>query len=102
MPFSREPDEIRWFQGWYHTVIEPVVVASRYIPVLSATEDQPGAINDEIRAHLAFDPMVIVDLGGHKSDDPPNPNVMYELGIRHAFGLPLVIMAWRVSVCHLM
>ena len=39
--------------------------------------------------------MVIVDLGGRNPDDAPNPNVMYELGIRHAFGLPLVIMAWE-------
>jgi hypothetical protein len=39
--------------------------------------------------------MVIVDLGGRHPEDPPNPNVMYELGIRHAFGLPLVIMAWE-------
>ena|ERR1051325_9071419 len=95
MPFGRDSDEIRWFQGWYHTVIEPVIVAARYTPILSASEDQPGAINDEIRAHLVFDPMVIVDLGGRNPDDAPNPNVMYELGIRHAFGLPLVIMAWE-------
>ena len=44
---------------------------------------------------FAFDPMVIVDLGGMEPDEDPNPNVMYELGIRHAFGLPLVIMAWE-------
>jgi hypothetical protein len=62
---------------------------------LAAAEEQPGAINDEIRSHLAFDPMVVVDLGGYEADDSPNPNVMYELGIRHAFGLPLVMMAWE-------
>lgn len=39
--------------------------------------------------------MVVVDLGGLRPEDAPNPNVMYELGIRHAFGLPLVIMAWE-------
>jgi hypothetical protein len=94
MPFGRNSEEERWFRGWYQTVIEPTIVICGYAPVLSASEDQPSAINDEIRAHLVFDPMVIVDLGGLRPEDPPNPNVMYELGIRHAFGLPLVIMAW--------
>jgi len=95
MPYGRNSEEVRWFQGWYVEVIGPAVAASGYEPVLAAAEEQPGAINDEIRSHLAFDPMVLVDLGGMRSDDPPNPNVMYELGIRHAFGLPVVMMAWE-------
>jgi hypothetical protein len=95
MPFGRDAEEERWFRGWYHTVIQPVVSSCGFDAILSAAEDQPGAINDEIRAHLVFDPMVIVDLGGRLAEDPPNPNVMYELGIRHAFGLPLVIMGWE-------
>lgn len=95
MPFGRDAEEQKWFRGWYEVVIAPAIHASGYEPVLSAGEEQPGAINDEIRAHLAFDPMVLVDLGGFEKADDPNPNVMYELGIRHALGLPLVIMAWE-------
>ncbi len=95
MPFGRDVEEQKWFRGWYEVVIAPAIHASGYEPVLSAGEEQPGAINDEIRAHLAFDPMVLVDLGGFEKTDDPNPNVMYELGIRHALGLPLVIMAWE-------
>lgn len=95
MPFGRDPEERKWFKGWYEVVLAPAIHASGYTPVLSAGEEQPGAINDEIRAHLAYDPMVLVDLGGFERDDDPNPNVMYELGIRHALGLPLVIMAWE-------
>jgi hypothetical protein len=94
MPFGKNTEEQKWFKGWYQVVISPAVLASGYEPVLSADEEQPGAINDEIRAHLAFDPMVLVDLGGFKKTDEPNPNVMYELGIRHALGLPLIIMGW--------
>lgn len=95
MPFGRDAEEQKWFRGWYEVVLSPAIHASGYEPVLSAGEEQPGAINDEIRAHLAFDPMVLVDLGGFEKSDEPNPNVMYELGIRHALGLPLVIMAWE-------
>jgi cold shock CspA family protein len=94
MPFGRDSRETRWFRGWYETVIQPAVVESGYAPILSASEKAPNAINDEIRAHLALDPMVVVDLGGMAPDDPPNPNVMYELGIRHALNLPLVMMGW--------
>jgi cold shock CspA family protein len=94
MPFGRDTREARWFRGWYETVIQPAVIRSGFDPVLSATERAPNAINDEIRAHLVFDPMVVVDLGGASADDSPNPNVMYELGIRHALNLPLVMMSW--------
>jgi hypothetical protein len=95
MPFGRTPAEIRWFRGWYDVVIKPAVITAGYDPKLSSAEEQPSAINDDIRSHLAFDPMVIVDLGGATVDADPNPNVMYELGIRHALGLPLVMMAWK-------
>lgn len=95
MPFGRDAAEQKWFKGWYEVVLVPAIHASGYEPVLSAGEEQPGAINDEIRAHLAYDPMVLVDLGGFEPTDDPNPNVMYELGIRHALTLPLVIMAWE-------
>src|SRR3954466_10487539 len=88
MPFGRDTAEQKWFRGWYEVVIKPAIIEAGYEPKLSAAEEQPGAINDEIRTHLALDPMVVVDLGGAEPEDEPNPNVMYELGIRHALGLP--------------
>lgn len=95
MPFGRDASEQKWFRGWYEVVIRPAVIEAGYEPKLAAAEEQPGAINDEIRTHLALDSMVVVDLGGAEPEDDPNPNVMYELGIRHALGLPLVMMAWK-------
>lgn len=95
MPYGRTEEEIAWFAGWYKESVRKGVEQAGYISVLAATEQKPIAINDDIRAHLVFDPMVICDLGGVSPDDEPNPNVMYELGIRHAFGAPLVIMGWR-------
>jgi len=95
MPYGRSPSEIRWFKGWYDVVIKLSVAGCGYEPKLSSAEEQPSAINDEIRTHLTYDPMVVVDLGGATFDADPNPNVMYELGIRHALGLPLVMMAWK-------
>jgi hypothetical protein len=89
MPYGRSPEEIHWFRGWYEVVIRAAVIDAGYEPILAATEDRPNAINDEIRTHLAFDPMVVVDLGGMSHLVEPNPNVMYELRIRHALNLPL-------------
>ena len=95
MPFGRTPAEARWFRGWYDVVIKSAVLSAAYEPKLTSAEEQPSAINDDIRAHLAFDPMVVVDLGGVTPEAEPNANVMYELGIRHALGLPLVMLAWK-------
>jgi hypothetical protein len=95
LPSGHTPAEIRWYRGWYDVVVKPAVTQAGYEPKLSAAEEQPSAINDEIRTHLAFDPMVVADLGGMTPDSDQNPNVMYELGIRHALGLPLVMMAWK-------
>ena len=95
MPYGRNAEQQRWFQGWYEQVIEPGVIKSGFVPVLSALEDKPDAINDEIRIYLARDAMAVVDLGGFRAEDDPNPNVMYELGIRHALNLPLVIVGWK-------
>jgi len=95
MAVGRNLDEQEVFTGWYKEVIEPAVLESGLEPVLALEEQHPNAINDEIRAHLAFDPMVIVDLGGVSAADAPNANVMYELGIRHAFDLPLVLLGWE-------
>lgn len=95
MPYGRTDEETAWYGGWYKECIVKGVELAQYTPILAAAEHKPVAINDDIRSHLVYDEMVLCDLGGMSASDEPNPNVMYELGIRHAFGLPLVIMGWK-------
>jgi hypothetical protein len=95
MPSGQTSDERKFFRGWYEQVLRSTVVDYGYEPILAKDIDEPNAINDEIRGHLIFDPMVIVDLGGMGPLDLPNPNVMYELGIRHALDRAVVLLAWE-------
>jgi hypothetical protein len=49
--------------------------------------DEPGTITTDIVKRLYSDELVIADLTGQ------NPNVMYEIGLRHCFNLPIVHIA---------
>jgi DNA-binding CsgD family transcriptional regulator len=92
---GRTESEIVEFAGWRDEVIVPAVADAGYEPIIATASAAPTHITEEILGHLAFDPMVVADIGGVTSADDPNPNVMYELGIRHAFKLPHVILAWK-------
>jgi hypothetical protein len=57
-------------------------------------QDAPVKISDDFRQHLYEDELAFFDLAGLSANDAPNANVMYELGLRHAFGYPSVLFAW--------
>lgn len=65
----------------YENVIKPAILGIRpKINILRADECAvPGTITTDILTHLMFDNFVIADLTF------PNPNVYYELGLRHCF-----------------
>ena len=59
-------------------VIEPAVEECGYKAVRADKIDKPGVITSQVIQHVVEDPLVIADLSGR------NPNVFYELAIRHA------------------
>lgn len=73
MPYGRNPEQVHHFAGWYEEVILPAVDSTGFDAVLASAEDKPNAINDEIRGHLAVDPMAVFDLGGISATEDPNP-----------------------------
>ncbi len=95
MPSGRNQEEARWFQGWFARVIKPAIEMSGYVPVLSPAADLPQAFTPGTLSHLTDDSMMVVDLGGATPDATPDPLVMYQLGMRHALGLPVVLMGWK-------
>lgn len=65
-------------------VITPAVDACGFDPVRADQISEPGLITTQVIQHIIDDPLVIADLTGS------NPNVFYELAIRHAIRKPLV------------
>jgi hypothetical protein len=59
-------------------IIEPVVSDLGFEPVRADKIAKPGMITTQIIEHIISDALVIADLTDH------NPNVMYELALRHA------------------
>ena len=58
-------------------------------PIRSDKMDESGFITTQIIDHLIGDAVVIADLSDH------NPNVFYELAIRHAFRKPVIQLIQR-------
>ena len=79
MPFNRKPvgpTELD-FDDVYAKLIAPAITRAGFRPVRGDEIRQPGEIIRQIAPHIAQDELVVVDITGL------NPNVMYELGMRH-------------------
>lgn len=71
-------------------VLKPVL--ERYTVQRADQIASPGMITNDIVHHLIHDDLVIADLTDH------NPNVMYELAVRHAYRKPVIQMISRDQV----
>ena len=67
-------------------VIAPAVEAHGYSALRADQISEPGMITSQVIQHIVDDPLVVADLTGW------NPNVFYELALRHALRKPLVQM----------
>lgn len=65
-------------------VINPAVDSCGYKPIRADQISEPGMITSQVIQHIVDDPLVIADLTDR------NPNVFYELAIRHMLRKPLV------------
>lgn len=65
-------------------IIRPAVEMCGYTAVRADEIDKPGIITSQVIQRVVSDPLVVADLTDR------NPNVFYELAIRHALRKPLV------------
>jgi hypothetical protein len=68
----------------YRHIIGPAARACGYTTIRSDEDPRPGVIGSQVIDHLFDDELVIADLTDY------NPNVFYELAIRHATHQPIV------------
>src|SRR5438132_9340552 len=81
MPFGRKMDaggRVTDFDAVYHKVIVPAVEAAGLEPVRADEEKIGGTIHKPMFERLMLCHYAVADITG------ANPNVFYELGIRHA------------------
>lgn len=70
-------------------VIRPALEPLGYAPQRADEISEPGNITSQVIQRLIDDPLVIADLTGR------NPNVFYELAVRHATKQPLIQLIQR-------
>ena len=68
----------------FRYVIQPVALENGYDAIRADHIDKPGSITTQIIEQILTAPLVIADLTGQ------NPNVFYELALRHAIRKPVV------------
>ena len=70
-------------------VISPPLLECGYTPTRADQISEPGMITSQVIQHIVDDQLVVADLTDR------NPNVFYELAIRHAIRKPLVQLIKR-------
>ena len=79
-------------EGLVDEVIEPVLSELGFNSVVAHRIPRPGSITDQVIQELLDAPLVIANLS------ELNPNVMYELAVRHCVGKPIIVLATEGTV----
>jgi hypothetical protein len=84
-PIGEEGTDVRLRSDQVFThIISPPARECGYIPLRADHISKPGVITTQVIRHVIDNDLVIADLTG------PNPNVFYELSLRHALKKPVV------------
>lgn len=78
--------------GLIAAVLTPVLKELGYEAVVAHKIDDSGSISGQVIQHILEDDLVIANL------TELNPNVMYELAIRHCVGLPAIVVAQEGTI----